>query len=718
MIEKDSVSNTMTLDRSAGGKTSGAARWLTKIRAVADRRKAAEADWIENVEMLNNNFSDVATLDDRVNVNMFYSIVRAMIPALYFRDPELTVEPKRPQDEPYAPVMQAVLNYWFRRLGMKKTIQRMIADALCYPFAICKVGYVLEEVELEVTTDETAEIVGMDEERTQQALSDHSIEKRIEIRGSHPIAHRVAFRSFFMDPKAACIEEAEWVAEEIIRHLDDVKKDPAYKGTRNLGASARAVKDGGASKNREFYGMEDRPKQAGSGLGPFSEPGTLGDDPDDQDLVRLYEIWDRREGRVYVVAEGHANYLRDDEWPYEIDRFPYVTQSLTIEVPDEPCPVPLLSVLKPQQREINDIRSYQLDHIKRAVGSVGVDTAKMDKKSLAQVRRGGRLKTIETKGNPNEVIANIPGAPLNPEVHIAMQDVKNDLAEMSGVAEFQRGLASPKGSTATEQRLMAQSASLSVDRMMDLTMSAVADIAKLVADLLQQFGTKEDFIRIWGDTGWEWREYTKDDIQGDYDVQIYAGSQLNLDQSVQIKQALDMFNLFAPIGLQGGPIRFAPLARRVMEAMRIRKPDEILIDDGRDVPPQDPYDEEALLEMGGAPKISPNDEDDQHIPVHYEGIQKAKTPQEMHRRLTHLREHEVQKITKQQAAMMQAFQGGGMPGAAPGGPMGQSPMGQVNGGGMGRQQPAPGQPANPRAFAQKPPRTEDVNRSVSKREVS
>lgn len=697
---------------------------LGKIAYVARKRKPVEEDWAENLRWMNGDFTggEPEVVRDRVDVNLFWSLGRAIVPGVYFRDPDILVEPENPIGIERAPLLQAILRYRFRKMGVKKVIQKMIMDGLPHHKGFCKVGYVMETFRTEAETDPvTGEVTAVTDASTYHDLAEHQIEKMETQVGSHPVIHRVSPRALYADAMSTEIADAMWMAEEIVMHVDDLQADDRYDAAdvRPNFCPTEGM-DGGIDALSSAYDIESRGTSSASGLGPYGDPNEPS--PDGSQLVRMYEFWDRRTRRVITVVPGHPEPIRDIPWPYP--RFPYFELCLTLEVPDEPYPMPVLTAVKPQQVEINEIRSYQLDYIKRAITKYAVDTSIVDQPGRDALARADGLPVIPVSGDATKAIHVIQGAAMNPEVHVAEQTIRRDVSEISGVAEFQRGNATPRGTTATEQRLMAQSSSMSIEMMIDKTQDLVVEIANFVADLDMQYAEKEQILRITGDSGVEWKRWTKSDIQGDYEISIHAGTQLHVDQAMRAKQALDRFNLLAPIALQGGPVKFGPLLKDTLEATGAKNISQYIDDTKLDRPPQDPWMEEELLKIGGKPSISSNDEDDEHIAIHMQEAERETDDFNLYRRMIHIRDHQVQKVRKQQMMMAQlAGMGGpmggpGMGAPQPPNPMGQSPMGRVNSGGMGRQTPKPGQPANPRQMSERNPNIDGVFRAASTQEAT
>ena len=65
-----------------------------------------------------------------VPVNIIYAVGRSLVPQIYFRNPRVSIIPKKPGYAMHARVLERVDNYLIKELGIKDTIKSEILD--CY----------------------------------------------------------------------------------------------------------------------------------------------------------------------------------------------------------------------------------------------------------------------------------------------------------------------------------------------------------------------------------------------------------------------------------------------------------------------------------------------------------------------------------------------------------------------------------------------------------
>lgn len=695
------------------------------VRQAMQFRKKIESDWAENVKMLNGDFWDWPDFGlDRVQVNMFWATVRSMGPSLYMQDPDILTPPKRAQDVDSAAVMEAAINYWLPKMQTTDVMHELIPDALCCSFAVCKSGYVLNKVQAKVTIDHESGSMELADESQQVDLAEHSIELRDFMVGSHPCLNRVSPFNFYVDWKATGPHNAEWVFERIYRNIEEVKGDPAYENTRGLQPTSRYVKDG--LWQHQYY----QPTAADFFSGQSSQGPWGQNDRGFDDIVELFEFWHRPTRKLYTLSPFHPKLLRSGGWPYEHAKFPYHDLMLTVRVPDKLYPMPFLSAIKPQASELNKLRTYSLAFVKRAITRFFINSNMFDNETLEAFKSGKVAPVVPVDGDPKDAVYVLEGSGMGPETHKMIEDIKDDMRVISQIQDFQQPSSE---TTATSQKLISNNQNVAIGWMQRQVLRTVRDISSCTMANLKQFADLPQMIKITGRSDFPWREFTRDDIQGEYDCEVKPGTQLMQDRQMLQKGALDLFNLLVPVGLQTGKYDVDELTLDVLKTFpHIRDPSKIL-KGAQDMnkPPNDPAAENILLSIGGMPKISPNDPDDMHIQVHQQGQAQAKTQEEAYRWLAHIQEHEKAKMMKMAMAMMQAQQQAGMQPPGQGGPPSPPPGGGPPGsgrppnppqppvqGGQGRPGAQPGFPMAPRQMSEKPATPDGMARAQSRRETN
>lgn len=681
-------------------------KWLGRVETAKQARSDVEEDWEKNRQMIQaSTYTDAPKMYSRVWVNLMNSIVRTMVPNLYFKNPEFTTLPKREADERSYRTAQQMMNYYARTTGLKTEMKAVVRDALVCTFGALKVGWIFEEVDVsvELQEDGSKEVVDDSEEHPTIAARQVTLPAGI---GSRPFCARVSPWNLLRNRGSTSIKNANWVAERIFLTREEVMADPQYQNKADL--MTNAVPSVSATQTHgEGIISTDR------GSDQYLEEARALADPDEQ-LVELWEIWDRISRKRIVVARGNRKPLVYKDWPMELEgRFPYI-ELMFSSVPDEPYPIAYCSVFREIVQEINIISSYELEFVKRATPHVAVDTNVVDEPSMEALRSGEPVGVVKVRGNVRDAVTNVGGASLNPDLKWVHVKAEENLQGISSVADFIRGGAADPGELATVAKLRVGALSMTVQEMQDVVADAMVEWAEDVDMMAKQFCDTPTAIRIAGEDGFSWKNFTKTDIAGRYEYQIVPGSTLPLNEDTAKKQALDVFNLSAPFIQPGSlAINGAQLFKELARFFKIPNIERILGLE-KPPPPADPAEENFLIQEGGSPQVSPDEDFDQHRQIHVawlQQLQQAPQPDTamIQRLIDHLKATDqlqqqvmVQQLLKQQM-MMQAAAGmaGGPSERQPGSPIARGPG---NGG------PANNGPIRPRMMSEQPP---DLSHQIS-----
>lgn len=684
-------------------------KWLGRIEVAKRARYDAEAEWERNRQMMQaSTYTDLPKPYSRVWVNLMLAIVRTMLPNLYFKAPEFTCLPMRPVDERTYRVAQEIINYYARTCGLKQEMKKVVLDALVCTYGVLKVGWVVEDVDVDVELDEFQKnIIDMSEEYPLSSVKRDLFKGGIGLR---PFNSRVSPWNFLRNRGSTSAKNASWVAERVFLPLKEVQDDPQYKNKGDL--RSNAVPSMTASQTfGEGYILTER------GTDQYTMEGRALSDPDEE-LVEMWEIWDRIEMKRIVIARGASKPLVYKDWPYDLDgRFPYIEIAFN-NVPDEPYPIAYCTSFREIISQINIISSYELEFVKRSVGHLGVNSAMVDEVEIERIRSGDPVGVVCSKGPPADAFASVGGVPINPDLKWVHAKAESNLSGISHMPDFLRGDVAPQGQLATVAKLQATGTSLTVGEMQDVVSDGMIEWAELVDMMAKQHCDKKTAIRIAAEDGFSWQQFDKEDIGGRYEYGIIPGSMLAQNEEIQQQQALNLLNLSAPFIAPGSlQVNGAVLYNEVLRKYKFPNAKKIL---GIEPPPvpQDPTVENFDMKSGGQPPVSPDEDLIQHKAVHMaylrELLAAPEPDQELVQRvLTHLKATDAvieQKVIMEAVQRQRAISAltGQPPGGPPGEPgNGQAPAAEQQPGGPprgpGNGGPARPGPARPRLLNSKPP---------------
>ena len=207
------------------------------------------------------------TSRDLITVNMIFPLIRNQVGFYYYRDPRLFINPRNDRSEVNALLSEEVVNYFWKEVNVRQQMRFLIYDNLIFGHAVSEIGWRFMTYVLKKRNGER-------------------IEYHEYIKYDKPYIRRVSPRLFFFDPKSGMepIVNSEYVGKDVFRSLDDVKKDPRYKNTRNLEANLTMAEEEVAK-----YG---------------------------ETVIKLNEVHDRKHNKLLVFAANYERPLLEMDHPY------------------------------------------------------------------------------------------------------------------------------------------------------------------------------------------------------------------------------------------------------------------------------------------------------------------------------------------------------------------------------------------------------------------
>ena len=255
---------------------------------------------------------------------------------------------------------------------------------------------------------------------------------------------RISVHDMFVNPEATSLEDARWVSQRIVRHIDDVHNDPAY-----------------SRKARESV-------QAGLLLSD-SQYKTAEESYKSKELVEVFEFYDLHRKTMSTFATGAREYLiRPRAMPYAFGH-PF-EQLRNYEIPDHFYPMGDLESVAPLIKELSKTRSEMMNHRARYARKYIARKSAINKADLSKIasKRDGEVIFIEDDNVPlNDVIQPVNQVSMDPGLYNWSQLITQDIEEISGVSEFMRGGGGHIRRTATEASLMQDAANVRTAEKLD-----------------------------------------------------------------------------------------------------------------------------------------------------------------------------------------------------------------------------------------------------------
>ena len=444
-----------------------------------------------------------------VPVNIIYGVGRSIIPQVYFRNPRIGVIPTRPGYTMHARVWERIDNYLLRELWLKYELKSSILD--CY---FCGRGPGILGYDTEYGFNPSFE----NDTYTDTSLTSFNRKgERIEyidnVKSGMPWFLRCNPLDFVVPWGTSRWENAQWFAFRKMRTLRDIKEDPKYKNKNNLK---------GIYKTRiESSNPESTPK--------FNE----GNDYDE--YVEIYQIHDKRTGRVFVLSMDHDKFLRDD--------FDYLqTEGLPADVlgfnedPDYFWWTPDARQIVEQQLELNDVRTMAKKHRKVALLKMIYDKGMLKKDALSKLLDADPKAAVEIDvgvgGDVRKAVAFLQSH-VPPDLISAAREIREDVREVIGFSRNQSGSFEESSGrrTAHEAEIVRAASMIRIDERRDIMADYLEKIIRKLNQQIARNWTQEKVVDVVGQDGKRyWIKYTGPEIAGEFNYKINPEEAIPMNQ--------------------------------------------------------------------------------------------------------------------------------------------------------------------------------------------
>jgi len=508
-----------------------------------------------------------------ITVNLAFSTINVIAPSVSVNHPKIVVIPNSQENEDRSAFVEAVVNHLWRHHDFRKPFRRAVKDFLIFGHSWVKVGWKFLEQERslgEGERDEMLEEALMEADAfaaedpilagglpTDEEMAANIPQTTMMVVEDQPFVERISPFDIFVDPEATCLEDAKWIAQRIVRPLEEAQADKRYKASvrKNLSADSLLY---------PMYAVTSRQQQE--------------EYLDTEERCVVYEYYDILENTLSVLPQSGDQFLIDPiVMPYAYGQ-PFVMMR-NYDVPDFFYPMGDLEALESLQLELDKTRSQMMNARKRyarkylyherSFGPEGREALESD--------QDGRLVPVVDENKPLiETVVPMPQTPLSPEIYNMSEIVEGDINTVSGVSEYARGQMPEIRRTATEASIIADAGNARAADKLATVELAIAQIGRRVIQLMQQFMTGEQMAQVADKGGSLFVPYGRDDIVGEYDFSVEAGSTQPMNDTIRKQQAVSLLNAMAP--LVGTVIDPAALAKHVlMNGFGIKDPDKFMM---------------------------------------------------------------------------------------------------------------------------------------------
>lgn len=505
--------------------------------------------WRRYVDLYGGLHYDAKSGADQLTVNLIFSTINVMGPAVAINNPRFVVNAREPQKAPQARICEEVLNYLWRTHKYQRDFRLAVHDWLIIGHGWLKCGYKFvkppETKKVDVTMaglSPNADSEGVDEGVDDRDDIEGNVESEMHVEQDRPFVERISPFDMYVDPDARHPKEMRWIAQRTWRAVQDVMVDSRYSATQRKRVSASTWSrwtddEGDARVGSESNFRNDKP-----------DAGAIG-------FVEVIEFYDLRRRKVMTFcpsadrqAGPEAGFLiKPEDMPYG-DGHPFVMLR-NYEVPDHFYTMGDVQQIESLQLELNETRNQMLNYRKkfRRAWVYNKDLFDADGIRAMQSEEDNVYIPVLGDGDPSKAIAPVPPSITPAEFFDQSAMIQDDLFQVSGVSDYQRG--NPQTSikrTATEAAMIQDSANArAADRLARIE-GILAEVAERVMGLMQQFMTGEQTARVVTVAAQAWITYDKDYISGHFDYEVRGGSTEPRNETFRRQSAMQLVDAAMP----------------------------------------------------------------------------------------------------------------------------------------------------------------------------
>jgi hypothetical protein len=471
---------------------------------------------------------------DRITVNVTASHIEDTLPFLIRQRPEFVLRPRNGASIQSAPLSSEVLNYSWREQGVHKQTKMAVQDGLVIGHGIMKAGYNL--------------LVDWDE--AENVSSQGHINYQSFIRKDEPFAKRINPFKFVFDPTAEdqTLNTARWAAELIFKPRHDVINNKLY---------SQRLRNDLKSGKENFTLLPSFIKDTFNQTTGETHWSRMSDEEVDmQDLVVLFELWDRKFEKYYVFPYGVERPLIEENWKYPyLDGFPYVMWNF-MPMNDLPYGPGIPMLLENQQIEKNRIRTTEFtNRRKHGTRKIAVHTNAIDDKELEKFMSEDD-EVIMLNAPANQAIQVIESATLPSDNYQVDAIIDEDMRVLLGADALLQGGSLPSRTSAREIDARQGVIGLKMQERVARVDDFVFEVATQFWQHIQANMSTNRIVKIAGpEAAQSWVKVTPEDIKGEYDLEMHSTSKPEYDPLQEKQQRLSLLQMMiqqAPVMAQFG----------------------------------------------------------------------------------------------------------------------------------------------------------------------
>lgn len=465
--------------------------------------------------------------DGIIPVNLVFSVLRSVVPQIYFRNPAVSITPTKPglEFELQARLVEDIDNWLLRELATKYQIKKMINDAFLCGISSGFIGY-----DSEFGYDPAQSFGGGIASLTGFNKKGDRIEYNQNVYPGMPWFLRSRPEDTVYPWGCEDKSTAEWVAMRVFRPLEDIKQDKKYTNTADLK---------GSHVQRRTTG------EGTTSHGAYEDPNWK-----DHEWVELWQLRDSKTKEIIAFTMDHDKFLRKDEDLMQVDGIP-VENLVFNPDPDYIYGIPDARIIEPQLLELNEIRTQAMKHRRIDILKLLLRKGSMAKEDIERLlsEKVQAAVFIESDADMrNSVMPLTPGASgILQDLERAGEVVRGDVRESIGFSRSSTGEYQGKTHiSAKETDVVNWANQIRVDERRDMVADLLTNVVRRFNQLVFTYWNQDMVRSVVGPDGAKWwLKFTPSEIRGEYNVKVDPTNAVPVDQRTKRQDAMDMAQAWA-----------------------------------------------------------------------------------------------------------------------------------------------------------------------------
>lgn len=507
-----------SLGKPFGQKNDDVEFWRNEIKRASSFRTSAGIDgkWAEYRDYYRHVFKEGV-----VNFNFMYASLASESPSILYNFPHISATALRNGYEPFAYIVETIDNRLVHQQNLVEECRDVLND-----ISSCGVGVVILGYDSQYgfsLGNKEARTIG--ETLTQWSKSFKRIEYETAIQRGMPWCLRCLPENFLVPFGTMRFSDVPWFAFRTWRPLRDVKDDSKYP------ASVRS-KIQSSIPGTDFHPVTDEKFEGGqfpSKLAP----------------VYMWQIHDRRSGKVYVLADGlDDGFLREGDDPLQTD---LGLPAETVQFIKDPIwfwGIPEVRYYEGHQLEYNEINAQERAFRQNALVRFLYDTNAIDEPEMAKMLGGEPMIGIRVNSQGMKIGDKVMELKLSspPDLSKNKSDIREQVRELSGKGANYMGKQLGKTHiTAEETSTASQQAGGRDGEKRQKLGRFIERIMSKQNEFIFKFWNTERIEQVVGpDMVSYWVKFKGSDIKSNYLLQVSVDDMAPLTREVKIKEAQEL----------------------------------------------------------------------------------------------------------------------------------------------------------------------------------